>query len=367
MLERMSPSTISGITATVDDDGTVTLNGTSSDVTVFVAGCDVDAGTYTFSANNPVASPAGVILRLETGTEVIGPNFNLTTVNASQTATTVKHASRWNIRVGGGTTLANFKLRPQLELGSTATPYEPYSGGVPSPSSDWPQPIITVTGHEVTGKEGRYVSLERRDFQGDLLDTTSIPLPSRGWVAGLPDDTADALTLDGAGHVVWDCKTDKTTTAATEGITGTVGVDVMSTTDQIADGVTVLYKLATPVTEDCGYIDLPSMQDCVLSIPELNTLGVRYTIGDGAEIARQWHERNESELAAATNEALGNVAPVEGDTASANYAVGGYLVHDGTLCKVTSAIATGETITLGTNVTATTVMAEILALQTQGE
>ena len=55
-------------------------------------------------------------------------------------------------------------------------------------------------------------------------------------------------------------------------------------------------------------------------------------------------------------------APTEGDTAANNYAVGSYLVHDGTLYKVTSAIATGEPIVHGTNVTATTVMAELLAL-----
>ena len=55
-------------------------------------------------------------------------------------------------------------------------------------------------------------------------------------------------------------------------------------------------------------------------------------------------------------------APTEGDTAANNYAVGSYLVHDGTLYKVTSAIAVGESITPNTNVTATTVMAELAAI-----
>ena len=60
--------------------------------------------------------------------------------------------------------------------------------------------------------------------------------------------------------------------------------------------------------------------------------------------------------------ALSAIAPVENGTASTNYAVGSYLVHGGQLCKVTTAIATGEAITIGTNVTATTVMAEVIAL-----
>ena len=56
------------------------------------------------------------------------------------------------------------------------------------------------------------------------------------------------------------------------------------------------------------------------------------------------------------------VAPVEGARASANYSVGSYLVHGGTLYRVTTAIATGEVINPGSNVTATTVMAELIRL-----
>ena len=56
------------------------------------------------------------------------------------------------------------------------------------------------------------------------------------------------------------------------------------------------------------------------------------------------------------------VAQVESGVASTNYAVNSYLVMRGTLYRVTSAIATGETITPGTNCTATTVMAEIVRL-----
>ncbi len=125
--------------------------------------------------------------------------------------------------------------------------------------------------------------------------------------------------------------------------------------------VTILYSLATPVTEDCGYVNPPSIAGtCTVSIPELDALGVTYLIGDSVrEMAEQWYERG---LAEHGGETLGHVAPVEGETATANHAAGTYLVHDGQLCKVTSAIATGEEISIGTNVTATTVMAEVLAL-----
>ena len=52
----------------------------------------------------------------------------------------------------------------------------------------------------------------------------------------------------------------------------------------------------------------------------------------------------------------------DGPTATANHAVGSYLTMGGTLYRVTTAIATGEAITPGTNVMATTVMAEVLSL-----
>lgn len=56
------------------------------------------------------------------------------------------------------------------------------------------------------------------------------------------------------------------------------------------------------------------------------------------------------------------IATIEGNTASTNYAIGGYFVHAGKLYKATSAIATGETINPGTNCTQTTVMAELVRL-----
>ena len=58
----------------------------------------------------------------------------------------------------------------------------------------------------------------------------------------------------------------------------------------------------------------------------------------------------------------GIIAQVENGVASTNYAVNSYIVMRGTLYRVTSAIATGEVITPGTNCTATTVMAEIVRL-----
>jgi len=111
----------------------------------------------------------------------------------------------------------------QLELGSTATAYEPYVG-------------TTV----------------------DLYD---------GTLRSLPDGTKDTLhlsylrpsTREGWAwyQATLTALVGETTTAATDGITGTVGVDAMSTTGEIADGPTVLYKLATPAITQLDHIELP--------------------------------------------------------------------------------------------------------------
>ena len=57
-----------------------------------------------------------------------------------------------------------------------------------------------------------------------------------------------------------------------------------------------------------------------------------------------------------------SIATVEnGTTASKAYAKGDYMIFDGSFCKVTSAISSGGTITVGTNVAKTTIGAELKA------
>ena len=161
----------------------------------------------------------------------------------------------------------------QVERGSEATPYEPYYLTIP------------------------------------------IPLPQRGWVAGLPDGTSDILTLDGAGKCEWELADEETTTAATDGVTGTIGVDVLSTTGQIADGATVLYPLATPIHESKGYIedwptDIP--EGATITIPELDALNVKYFVTNESisQYAEQWYNRAKDLDIAEVEDAIGDLTSV---------------------------------------------------------
>jgi hypothetical protein len=154
----------------------------------------------------------------------------------------------------------------QFEYGSTATAYEPYAG-------------------------------------------TAVPLQLPQPMRSLPDGTKDTLALtylrpstrEGwawyAGEVTRE--TGQTTQAATDGITGTVGVDVLSTTGEITDGPTVVYKLPTPTTETLGPIELP-----VLPAPNLTI----WATADATPPLQVTYERDVSIAIAALEAAIADIA-----------------------------------------------------------
>ena len=122
---------------------------------------------------------------------------------------------------------------------------ESVQGGTPSPSS--PVPIQSV---EPTS--GTSISLV-------LSDGTVTPIDLQGHaLRSLPDGTHDELRVEG-GLVTLVQRCGETQQAVTDGVSGTVGVDVLSSTGEIADGAQVVYSLATPQTISLGKIDLPSL------------------------------------------------------------------------------------------------------------
>ena len=68
--------------------------------------------------------------------------------------------------VGSTTKFTNI----QLELGSSATSYEPYVGGVPAPNPDYPQAVQTVTGEQIVEICGK--NLWGADEHGSIDENT---------------------------------------------------------------------------------------------------------------------------------------------------------------------------------------------------
>jgi len=121
------------------------------------------------------------------------------------------------------------------------------------------------------------------------------------------------------------------------------------------NGIYALYPRATPVITTLDPIELPVLPapDATVWCDPSTGLRMRY-VRDMQIVIDSLNSEIERAYAA--------IAPVESTTAKSNHAVGDYLMLGGTLCKVTSAIASGETIAIGTNVVATTVDAELASL-----
>lgn len=121
-------------------------------------------------------------------------------------------------------------------------------------------------------------------------------------------------------------------------------------------GVYLFYELATPTTTPISpalpmtyRVERGGTESIIVPAGEISAAPV-ITVAEG---------ESASEL---VMDALSAIATPDGPTATANHAVGTYLTMQGKLYKVTSAIAAGEPIVAGTNVTETTVMAEVLSL-----
>lgn len=142
---------VNGVTFTKNGDGTCTVNGTASSVAWYRLGSDftVPAGTYTISDGTVSNNQSHF------------SDDNLTAgYNYSEKRTVTydsEHIFKPYIRINVGSVLNNVTFKPMLNIGSEALPFEPYTGGKPSPSPEYPQEIVSVGGRgsigvEITGK-----------------------------------------------------------------------------------------------------------------------------------------------------------------------------------------------------------------------
>ena len=135
--------TQNGITPSIDDDNYIVLNGTATANAFIYVLCNIPSGTSMFiSVNNPILNNNISVYIKDEESTYSSEYIALDTANKTHAFASVSVAiSRFAIRVVQGTTLTNFRLRPMLNAGTSALPWEPYSGGHASPSPDWAQPI----------------------------------------------------------------------------------------------------------------------------------------------------------------------------------------------------------------------------------
>ena len=133
-----------GITLSIDDDEWIVLNGTSTNIVLFAAHVDTPfSGNVYYSVNNYSANN-NIILRFCAEDDSTITETALDVANKTGSYNFAQPVGAVKIRIASGVTLTNFRLRPMINAGTYALPWEPYSGGVASPSPDWAQPITSV-------------------------------------------------------------------------------------------------------------------------------------------------------------------------------------------------------------------------------
>lgn len=139
-----------GLLSTMNTDGSISVTGTStstwSNIIKINNECHTDNATYTFSVDkNP-----GIVIGLKLGrTKLDDANYQTHRIMQNQLSCTFETgaSNEYCSLFLEGLTVGksyNFTIYPMLELGTEATAYEPYTGGQPSPSPDYPQEIKSV-------------------------------------------------------------------------------------------------------------------------------------------------------------------------------------------------------------------------------
>lgn len=142
-------SNSSGLTVSFSGDGELILNGTTADVNspdIYLAG--------TWGATEPIATGTTALkVYGATSNEEIYLINGTTSVHykGDSSITSEQPVTAVMIRMSKGKTYNNFRIKPMLNAGKTALPWEPYSGGIPAPNPDYPMPIQGVGGQ--TGDE----------------------------------------------------------------------------------------------------------------------------------------------------------------------------------------------------------------------
>lgn len=148
--EANAQGNANGLSATMNADGSISVTGAStstwSNIIKINNECHTDNATYTFS----VDKNSGIIIGLKLGqTKLDDANYQTHRIMQNQLSCTFETggSNEYCSLFLEGLTVGkwyNFTIYPMLEKGSEAHAYEPYTGGQPSPSPDYPQEIKSV-------------------------------------------------------------------------------------------------------------------------------------------------------------------------------------------------------------------------------
>jgi len=169
----LQTTTQNGVTCTNNGDGTYTVNGTATDIAIFVVYYNFADVYGSASSLKMVGCPSGGSAqkyflrsyRKGGNPEILdeyGSGISIGSFKESE--------SNIAIIVKSGATVNNLIFKPMLTTDTTATyaDFEPYTGGIPSPNPDYPQEIKSVVNPtvKVCGKNLLKATLQTATVNG---------------------------------------------------------------------------------------------------------------------------------------------------------------------------------------------------------
>ena len=338
-----------GITTALNADGSITLTGTPTGNTRYWSATDTLAltlpiGTYTLS-------PSNVLI------EKVGGGYSNGTFTLAEPTT--YHNVYFTLTIG---TTYNITVYPQLEVGSEATAYEPYSATTKTTSLgttvyggtlDLTTGVLTTT-HKYVEFDGSVDELWER-YNGGSASAYCMRVPASDVAQNLTEVIATASYLQSStGNATWG-NYDAFISGSNSAYIYT-GVRTITTVEDWQTHLSnnplqVVYKLATPTTTQ-------------LTAEEITTLlGNNVISASSGSVSVIYRADTKMYVDNEITKAKTIIAGVEaGFTATKNYTTGNLLIVGDDLYKVTANIANGGAITPNTNVTKTTVAEQLIAL-----
>lgn len=199
----------------------------------------LEPGTYYLSYTGAANARAGVGFYSNDGSYISGITTSVRTFtvpdNASMTvivfySSTAETATFSNI---------------QLEVGSSATSYEPYTGGQPAPSVTYPQPITIMSGESTVTVNSDNYTLDLGDIALAKVNTTMDYIYNEGNLWKVHKAIGKIDSYDGE----------------------TINTDYVSTTGSLTTGAEVYYVLETPLEVTIEDEDLTDTLNQIISSP----------------------------------------------------------------------------------------------------
>lgn len=146
--QNIGNATAFGVTITILEDGWINLNGTCTESNnVSVSSISLETGEYTLSIEKIGAFPDNANALAQVYSQDTDEHIeisNNSSVLFASSQLTGANDYQYRIRIEEGFSYNNAKVRVMFQKGNEVTPWEPYTGGAPSPSPDYPQEIKSV-------------------------------------------------------------------------------------------------------------------------------------------------------------------------------------------------------------------------------